>query len=733
MKKTIWRILTATVLILSLLLSLASCDLFGGNDDDDDEDDNTYEDSASISDTFYLLNGDVVDKNVWITFERSLYWHDSNNNEGNYTYNGHDDVKLYDNDDKRYASGTLVDGILELRIKGTTYVYVLESDSPNDSAHAFGTFYFYDENKGINKNKWIDIDSGSYWKDSDGNNGFYEYDSYNGDIFFYVGDYDTFALGRLGEDNLEIFSYRGSQVSYFYVLEDKSDDPFYNDTNPFEYHVNADGNTCTIGYMKNYNTAIVEIPSEIDGYKVTAIAPETFRGNKNIISVTLPSTLETIGENAFEGCSKLIEVRNLSNIDASPDNYRNNGYVSFYAFSILNSESEESHIEIVDDYVFYFENLMNDYYLMGYVGNETSLMLPKDINGYTYDIYPYAFYDNDQIKNIDISDFGVSYIGDYAFYGSSISSVYIGENVSSIGYEAFAECSMLQNVHYNAVLVEDQTYDKNIWNRAGFSSNGFVLTVGRSVTRIPSYLFYGSTDSLSYLLEINFENNSACQSIGRYAFRESDILCSLSLPHGLLIIEENAFAGCVRLDLIAIPNSVETIGKDAFQACEGVKELSIGTGVKTIERYAFNNLKSLEMIYFNAVSMNDLSYGYNSIFEYAGSKSDGIKVVIGSSATKIPATLFYDPYVSTSAAPNITTIEFEYGTSCKLIGKDSFRYCKKLSSVIFNGTVEEWNAITKGEVSQFSGYYEWWNMYTGEYTIRCTNGTIAKDGTVTKN
>ena len=47
-----------------------------------------------------------------------------------------------------------------------------------------------------------------------------------------------------------------------------------------------------------------------------------------------------------------------------------------------------------------------------------------------------------------------------------------------------------------------------------------------------------------------------------------------------------------------------------------------------------------------------------------------------------------------------------------------------LSTINFNGTIEQWEAISKGTD---------WNSSNSNYIIRCSDGTIAKDGTVTYN
>ena len=47
--------------------------------------------------------------------------------------------------------------------------------------------------------------------------------------------------------------------------------------------------------------------------------------------------------------------------------------------------------------------------------------------------------------------------------------------------------------------------------------------------------------------------------------------------------------------------------------------------------------------------------------------------------------------------------------------------CTSLTTINYKGTVTQWNAIAKSD----------WNRNTGDYTIICTDGNIAKDGTVT--
>ena len=57
-----------------------------------------------------------------------------------------------------------------------------------------------------------------------------------------------------------------------------------------------------------------------------------------------------------------------------------------------------------------------------------------------------------------------------------------------------------------------------------------------------------------------------------------------------------------------------------------------------------------------------------------------------------------------------------------VIGRGAFADCINLSDIIYNDAVEKWQKIEKRE---------FWDDNTGNYTVHCTDGDIAKDGTVT--
>lgn len=64
----------------------------------------------------------------------------------------------------------------------------------------------------------------------------------------------------------------------------------------------------TITGTTNTNAKTLEIPSEIEGYEVTIIGENAFKGMTNLEKVVFPDTIESVKDYAFSGCTNLKEV-----------------------------------------------------------------------------------------------------------------------------------------------------------------------------------------------------------------------------------------------------------------------------------------------------------------------------------------------------------------------------------------------------------------------------------------
>ena len=57
------------------------------------------------------------------------------------------------------------------------------------------------------------------------------------------------------------------------------------------------------GYEGNYDTYVVA--ETVAGHTVKKIGDSAFEGNTDLVSITLPATIEVIGKRAFAGCTNL--------------------------------------------------------------------------------------------------------------------------------------------------------------------------------------------------------------------------------------------------------------------------------------------------------------------------------------------------------------------------------------------------------------------------------------------
>lgn len=84
-------------------------------------------------------------------------------------------------------------------------------------------------------------------------------------------------------------------------------------------------------------------------------------------------------------------------------------------------------------------------------------------------------------------------------------------------------------------------------------------------------------------------------SIGKRAFADSQIE-AVTIPNSIQIIEDGAFANCIRLKNIIIPNSVKSIESDVFRGCTNLTNVEIPIGLTKIGSYAFCECSNLKRI-----------------------------------------------------------------------------------------------------------------------------------------
>ncbi len=163
--------------------------------------------------------------------------------------------------------------------------------------------------------------------------------------------------------------------------------------------------------------------------------------------VILYGVLTGLNKGAFDGCNKLIEVYDRSNLGVG----NALSFVDVNVKNVYTPTSGESALIKNGEYIFFNERTFYgvSYYLVGYTGMDAALTLPDGVNGNDYQIYARAFANCAQMVSVAIPD-SVTAIGDGAFYNcNGLTEVTLPRSVITIGGETFRDCTALKSVTVN--------------------------------------------------------------------------------------------------------------------------------------------------------------------------------------------------------------------------------------------------------------------------------------------
>ncbi len=510
------------------------------------------------------------------------------------------------------------------------------------------------------------------------------------------------------------------------------------------YGVTSIGNDA---FVNNADLTTVTIPDT-----VTSIGDEAFTLCESLLSVNIPNSVETIGERAFLQCTNLSTLTLGSGLTEIKIG-------AFGACSSLSSVVIPDSVEIIG--VSAFDGCCGLTSLTIGSGvtsiGATAFACCEALTEINYNVPNLADLTNEHgvfafgspVNTPVTVTFGdnVQHVPAYLFdryepdYGPQITTVYFGNALTSVGHDAFYNCTTITDVNYggtqqqwNAITIgsnndplqnatknfvvsgtcyENLTWAYDPYTRtltisgtgeikespwASYGSSMKTLVVNSGVTGICDYAFSGCTG----LTNVTLPDSVA--SIGDHAFNDTAYYKDQSnWQNGVLYINNHvikanqfhangayvirpgtktiaysAFYGCSGLTSVTIPNSVTSICDNAFMACVGLTELTIPDGVTSIRRAAFSLCRGL-----TSVTIPD---GVTSIGELAFSRCTGLtSVTIPDSVTSIDRGVFY--------------------------------YCGALADVYFDGTQQQWNGITISTDM---------NDPLFAATIHCSDGTIGE-------
>ncbi|MBR6808200.1 MAG: leucine-rich repeat protein [Clostridia bacterium] len=397
-----------------------------------------------------------------------------------------------------------------------------------------------------------------------------------------------------------------------------------------------------------------------------------FAGFKYLEKLEIEGKIESIGQYAFASCKKLREVRLPEGITVIPEGM-------FYGCSSLEKIVLPSTVKKIDDMAFFGCSSLKSVTvpegvtdIAGDAFKETpveSTIKPIASDGLIYDDWRLVAADFSKINGTVVIKNGTMAIYPGVFKDcTTLTEIILPKDFSSIGAEAFANCTNLKKVSGGAGHIGESAFE-NCTNLKTFTG-----AMGNPAKR--AFACSGITEA------------SVGGNVGDEAFKDCTSLTKVNIKEGNFGRE--VFAG-TSIEYVYIPGTIRDVPEGLFVGCNTIKEILIGHGVTSISARAFDCNgyteiilpETLNSIGLNAITSEDLTDVY---YATSAQKFGWLTVREGNEALT-NATLHCDK----------KNIFYQYW-DMPLLGEwafGGFKYC--LLNGLMNGTAEHYispNVIT---------------------------------------
>lgn len=313
----------------------------------------------------------------------------------------------------------------------------------------------------------------------------------------------------------------------------------------------------------------VYVPMIADGKYVERIAPACFADNTAIREVILPTTIVSVGEKAFYGCTSLTSV----NLTAACTTL---GAYAFYRCEKIASVGDVSSLHSIPDAAF--------------LGCERLTTL--NVSDTLASVGAYAFADCAKLSSVILPD-SVSAIGDYAFSGCrSFEEFYVPASLSLFGVGALNGCDSLTKISHsdNNSSSFYRVIDGNL-----YSANG---------KRLLFYLGAGKTEEVFVIPE-------EVTTISEYAFYGCNNIKELDVSNPNIVVKKSALAGMRALEKLTIrtlggesdylayyfgANKPTDNGSNGVYTPASLKTVVLVEPPKTLRDHAFYGVSGLQTV-----------------------------------------------------------------------------------------------------------------------------------------
>lgn len=320
------------------------------------------------------------------------------------------------------------------------------------------------------------------------------------------------------------------------------------------------------------------------------------------------------------------------------------------------------------------------YVVNGYDGNETSIFVPK-----TYDdgqhgehkvtaIQSCAFRYQDRLKSVFLED-NVYSLGEEAFaYCYGLETLRLPLLLRSISYRVFAGCDQLTSLDFPSTLdsIESNTFEgfNNAKTAVKISAKNPYYSVDEGfLYNRDKTILYGMLNRNDLSFQTSLKIRDGVKEIGPKAFRDLSNLRTVSFPDSLEKIGDSAFQYCSNLSSVSFPEHLEAIGQYAFTSCNRLTgSVTFPKTLKSIGTQAFYNCGFTSMVFDDCPC---------EVANYVFVNLSSLKTVdFGHALRRLSEQAF-------QSCPLLTDITIP--SSLEYIATSAFNDCQNLKSITIDG------------------------------------------------